>query len=198
MKFCSHCGKELMDEAVVCPGCWQPVQTDTKVGVVKESVVDKIQKKKENKKTVIIIIAVLLCIALLTFLISIPVRDKMEKDKRAEIIRVLSAREFSFEGEGKYTTEDGTTVGVDSITYSFDDDGNCHVSFRYDYETFESNKYKYRNPGEEYGSYQIDFSGKKAYVTISRIKTWSTLSIKFDENGDILALYDPVFRQTYK
>ena len=21
MKFCSHCGKELMDEAVVCPGC---------------------------------------------------------------------------------------------------------------------------------------------------------------------------------
>ena len=21
MKFCTHCGKELMDEAVVCPGC---------------------------------------------------------------------------------------------------------------------------------------------------------------------------------
>jgi len=21
MKFCSHCGKEIMDEAVICPGC---------------------------------------------------------------------------------------------------------------------------------------------------------------------------------
>ena len=21
MKYCSHCGKELLDEAVVCPGC---------------------------------------------------------------------------------------------------------------------------------------------------------------------------------
>ena len=21
MKFCTHCGKELMDEAVICPGC---------------------------------------------------------------------------------------------------------------------------------------------------------------------------------
>lgn len=21
MKFCQHCGKEIMDEAVVCPGC---------------------------------------------------------------------------------------------------------------------------------------------------------------------------------
>jgi len=25
MKFCSKCGKELMDEAVVCPGCGCPV-----------------------------------------------------------------------------------------------------------------------------------------------------------------------------
>lgn len=21
MKFCRHCGKEIMDEAVICPGC---------------------------------------------------------------------------------------------------------------------------------------------------------------------------------
>lgn len=21
MKFCTHCGKEIMDEAVICPGC---------------------------------------------------------------------------------------------------------------------------------------------------------------------------------
>lgn len=27
MKFCQHCGKELFDEAVVCPGCGCAVQT---------------------------------------------------------------------------------------------------------------------------------------------------------------------------
>lgn len=26
MKFCQHCGKELLDEAVICPGCGCPVQ----------------------------------------------------------------------------------------------------------------------------------------------------------------------------
>ena len=27
MKFCQHCGKEIMDEAVICPGCGCSVQT---------------------------------------------------------------------------------------------------------------------------------------------------------------------------
>ena len=26
MKFCQHCGKEIMDEAVICPGCGCSVQ----------------------------------------------------------------------------------------------------------------------------------------------------------------------------
>lgn len=29
MKFCQHCGKEVLDEAVVCPGCGCSVQTTT-------------------------------------------------------------------------------------------------------------------------------------------------------------------------
>ena len=28
MKFCQHCGKEIMDEAVVCPGCGCAVKTN--------------------------------------------------------------------------------------------------------------------------------------------------------------------------
>ena len=38
MKFCQHCGKELLDEAVICPGCGcstqtqnAPVQQDSEV-----------------------------------------------------------------------------------------------------------------------------------------------------------------------
>lgn len=28
MKYCTHCGKELLDEAIVCPGCGCSVQYD--------------------------------------------------------------------------------------------------------------------------------------------------------------------------
>ena len=27
MKFCSHCGKEIVEEAVICPGCGCPVES---------------------------------------------------------------------------------------------------------------------------------------------------------------------------
>ena len=40
MKFCQHCGKEIMDEAVICPGCGCSVQTtnNTQVEEVDQSV----------------------------------------------------------------------------------------------------------------------------------------------------------------
>ena len=40
MKFCQHCGKEIMDEAVVCPGCGCSVQNvnNNQVAEVDESV----------------------------------------------------------------------------------------------------------------------------------------------------------------
>ena len=39
MKFCQHCGKEIMDEAVICPSCGCAVQTtNNQVAEVDESV----------------------------------------------------------------------------------------------------------------------------------------------------------------
>ena len=40
MKFCCHCGKEIMDEAVICPGCGCSVQTvnNAQKGEVDQSV----------------------------------------------------------------------------------------------------------------------------------------------------------------
>ena len=40
MKFCQHCGKEIMDEAVICTGCGCSIQTanNTQVSEVDESV----------------------------------------------------------------------------------------------------------------------------------------------------------------
>lgn len=31
MKFCSHCGKEIMDEAVICPSCGCAVSSSSSV-----------------------------------------------------------------------------------------------------------------------------------------------------------------------
>lgn len=31
MKFCQHCGKEIFDEAVICPGCGCSVQSTNNV-----------------------------------------------------------------------------------------------------------------------------------------------------------------------
>ena len=40
MKFCQYCGKELLDEAVICPGCGCSVQDEnnTPTNTVDESV----------------------------------------------------------------------------------------------------------------------------------------------------------------
>lgn len=40
MKFCQHCGKEIMEEAVICPGCGCSVQSgnNTQVAEVDESI----------------------------------------------------------------------------------------------------------------------------------------------------------------
>ena len=38
MKFCQHCGKELLDEAVICPGCGCSVQPNKQAAEVDQSV----------------------------------------------------------------------------------------------------------------------------------------------------------------
>ena len=50
MKFCQHCGKELLDEAVVCPACGFSVQSN---GDMQTTEVD------ESVNVVFVILAVL-------------------------------------------------------------------------------------------------------------------------------------------
>lgn len=40
MKYCQYCGKEIMNEAVICPGCGCPVQNsnDSQKAMVDETV----------------------------------------------------------------------------------------------------------------------------------------------------------------
>ena len=48
MKFCQHCGKEIMDEAVVCTGCGCAVNHSS----VNQSTSTKAEKKTSAKKSI--------------------------------------------------------------------------------------------------------------------------------------------------
>ena len=52
MKYCSHCGKEILDEAVVCPGCGCKVEPPKSTLIVDE----------EDKKILALLIKVFMII----------------------------------------------------------------------------------------------------------------------------------------
>ena len=53
MKFCQHCGKELLDEAVICPGCGCAVQAPN-------AVVPAEQEVDESVSTGLVVLSVLI------------------------------------------------------------------------------------------------------------------------------------------
>ena len=55
MKFCQHCGKEVLDEAVVCPGCGCSLQSQT---VKKSFFTQCTEILKKNTKPLIVVAAV--------------------------------------------------------------------------------------------------------------------------------------------
>lgn len=183
MKFCEKCGKELLDEAEICPSCGSLVQTD---GFSKDSDENRIQRKKKNKKTVIIIVVVLLCLAGLALLVSIPIRYKMESNKKNEIIEALSGRKFEW--------KDDTTYSIHRERYSFDDEGNCK-EWSYFYAPSLSGSKPMESDHTFDWTYEIKFKKKSAYVELSNN---DELKIKYDEDGEIVALYDPKERRTYE
>mgnify|MGYP003469044092 CR=1 FL=1 len=48
MKFCQNCGKELLDEAVVCTGCGCPIQVDAENN--SDKVLDEVEIQKRKIK----------------------------------------------------------------------------------------------------------------------------------------------------
>ncbi len=76
MKFCSKCGKEIMDEAVICPGCGEMCNeqgasnpTSIQQGNMNNGVNNSSKDKVDIKKTILsnIIPAVFLVVGLLLF-----------------------------------------------------------------------------------------------------------------------------------
>ena len=74
MKYCTHCGKELLDEAVICPGCGCKVESTASSGIFEE-------EDKKIFKLIIKVFMVIGCIAsgwaLLPLLWTIPMTTRV-------------------------------------------------------------------------------------------------------------------------
>lgn len=175
-----------MDEAVICPGCGCPVNTYYADDRSKESEEDRIQRRKKNKKTAITIMIILLCVACVAFLISIPVKHKIESNKKNEIIKALSGTRFEWNDDGSYS--------IYRVWYEFDDEGNCKRGTYFYAPSFGNDKPYQSNYTYDW-TYEIKFKKNSAYIVLSND---DELKIKYDENGELVALYDPKERRTYE
>ena len=59
MKFCTHCGKELFDEAVICPGCGCAVGTTPVPVTAKNDLLTKLSERVKMNAIIWLVIGVL-------------------------------------------------------------------------------------------------------------------------------------------
>lgn len=59
MKFCTHCGKELFEEAVICPGCGCAVGTAAVPTVAKNGLLTKLSERVKMNAIIWLVIGVL-------------------------------------------------------------------------------------------------------------------------------------------
>lgn len=179
MKYCTHCGTELLDEAVVCTGCGCPVQSDEGINKNKESDEVVIQKRKKKTKRTIIIVSAVVCVAVALFFVSIPIVNSFKSNK---IIKELSGETFE--------CNEDTSYSISRERYTFDDEGNCEeYSYYYGLTMDDPMEFTFD------WTYKIEFKKNSAYVVLSND---DELKIKYDEDGEIISLYDPESRTTYE
>ena len=60
MKFCTHCGKELFDEAVICPGCGCATGTaPVAAAPAKQDLLTKLSERVKTNGIIWIVIAII-------------------------------------------------------------------------------------------------------------------------------------------
>lgn len=179
MQYCTHCGKELLDEAVVCVGCGCPIQVDAGNNSGKVSDEIEIQKRKIKNKKIVIIVSAVICVAVALFFASIPIVNSFKTNK---IIEELSGEKFE--------CNEDTSYSINRASYTFDDEGNCEdYSYFYGISLDDPMEYTFK------WTYKIEFKKNSAYVVLSND---DKLKIKYDEDGEIISLYDSEERKTYE
>lgn len=179
MKYCRNCGKELLDEAVVCIGCGCPIQVDAEnnSGKVLDEV--EIQKRKTKNKKTVIIVSAGICVAIALLFASISIVNSFKTNKTIE---ELSGEKFEYNGDTSYS--------IKRDSYTFDDEGNCEdYSYYYGITMDDPMEFTFN------WTYKIEFKKNSAYVILSND---DKLKIKYDEDGEIIGLYDSEERVTYE
>lgn len=177
MKFCQCCGKELRDEATVCTRCGFSSHGDQDPNLYREWSEAEIQRRRIRNKRKVITVCVIICAAVALFF---AVRYLANSFRANKIMEELSGETFELEEYTSYSTK------IDA--YIFDDEGNCE---EYNYY----NSIGHDDP-LEYSfdwSYRIRFKNNTAYVVL---ENGDQLKIKYDEEGEIMGLYDPRLRET--
>ncbi len=179
MKYCSHCGKELLDDAVVCVGCGCPIQVDEGTNLSEELDEVEIQKRKIKNKKIVIIVSIVVCVAVALIFVFIPIVNSFKSNK---IIEELSGEKFEYNGDTSYS--------IKRDSYTFDDEGNCEdYSYFYGITMDDPMEFTFN------WTYKIEFKKNSAYVVLSND---DKLKIKYDEEGEIIGLYDSEERITYE
>lgn len=112
MKYCLHCGKELVDEAVVCPNC-ETAQDQ------KQPSTQSASQKKLKKKTIIISAA---CIVGLVFLVVAGVFiNNLIRTNRVK--NQLAGETFYYAESSRYS--------YSHCSFKFDADAQCEYSYYY-------------------------------------------------------------------
>lgn len=179
MKFCSYCGKELSDDIKICTGCGCPIQAEEETKINKE--LDKIETRKsiKNNKKIIIIVSAVICVAIALFFVSIPIVNSFKSNK---IIEELSGEKFEY--------NDDTSYSIKRDRYTFDAEGNCEdYSYYYGITMDDPMEVTFT------WTYEIKFKKNSAYVVLSND---DKLKIKYDEEGEIIGLYDSEEKITYE
>ena len=121
MKFCQKCGKEIMDEAVVCPGCGCAAAENQECLKIKDAV--DLNNKPKVRKVWIFLGAVVLLLGIISAVLFVPRDLKMDDFKETTVLSAIihyGLPESIDSGEGGTFLRYGSKVDFYGITpYSF-------------------------------------------------------------------------------
>lgn len=108
MRFCTHCGSEIMDEAVICTSCGADFMNES----VSSQTTNKVQRK--SKKIWIILGAVAVFLAVVAAVLFVPRDLKMDDFKETNVVTAIIRYGIP---EDIKSTDDGTMLSYDGIEF---------------------------------------------------------------------------------
>ena len=140
MKFCKNCGKELLDEAVICPNC----ETRTGEGEQPKPIKEKTHMDAKKIAMMVGLAVVLVVVILVGIIVWNHIRTEQVKEQ-------LAGNMFSYLDDSLYSAS--------YFYYDFDDDANC--TYYYYYPNIMDDGIEYER------SYEVKFKNGRVFLVFS-------------------------------